>query len=227
MFAGDVSKATALYNKIDKDRFSKTDDIKSIVNACRRAYWELNSEDATAHVLGPLNLTLDEFLDDGVSKFPESVFDRLVADIQNYQIARETDEPCLLLTAGFEAPENAHIFSISSASEVHHAGRIGFAAIGSGAPSALADLYFHEYNSMLPLEEAMYRVLSAKFMSERASGVGQSTLVMLMRHGTPALIPDGDQIEAIRDMWDQEGCARLPEHYRERVKEILRTSFSP
>ena len=221
MFAGDVSDATALYRKIDQPSSTKGNDLGAVVGACEAAYWELVSGDAAAKVLAPLNLTLNQFLD---SKLPDIVFDRLVTEIQHHQLTRN---PSCLLTTGFDAEGHSHLFTINHLSEIHYADRIGFAAIGSGSPSSLSDLYFHKYRAELPYEEALYRVLSAKFMSERASGVGDTTLVMLIRKNVPVIMPENDQTEAIREMWEQEGCARLPEHYRERVKEILRTSSSP
>jgi hypothetical protein len=67
-----------------------------------------------------------------------------------------------------------------------------FGSIGAGAFLANAFLASYPYKQALPLAEAIYCILAAKFTSERAEGIGQNTFLSLLRpgHTAPGLPAD-------------------------------------
>ena len=83
-------------------------------------------------------------------------------------------------------------------------------AIGSGDAQALASLAFDDFDRLCDLNQGIYQVCVAKFMAERAIGVGKETMVLCLNEDGKTRWIFKRHIEQIRDLWKNEGRSRQP-----------------
>ena len=60
------------------------------------------------------------------------------------------------------------------------------------------------------MESAIYQVCAAKFMAERAPGVGKHTLVLCLRDDGQTKWIFKTHIQQIRDFWEKHGRPKVP-----------------
>jgi hypothetical protein len=180
--------------------------LLQVKSALLGAWRETQNRVGAAAVLNPLGLTLPVFLKTGRDKLGDVLFLDLARQLE---IASRLQ--CQLLVSGFDDRGHAHFLALDDDAGCRDFTRNGFLSIGSGHTSALASLAFHDYDPTCAIELAIYQVCAAKFMSERAPGVGKKTHVFL-QHG------DGSQhwvapesIAAIRALWEKSGCPKTPD----------------
>lgn len=78
---------------------------------------------------------------------------------------------------------------------------LGYSVAGSGTMLALGSLR-HKQMTFEP-EDTVYRLLEAKFVSERASGVGRETrLITVNKIGSHHVMPTST-VELIRRIWEK------------------------
>jgi hypothetical protein len=120
---------------------------------------------------------------------------------------------------------DAYIFSVNR-NGVHSHTNEQFYACGSGGYSAYSLLSFFDYQAHMNLAEAVYYVSAAKFISERADGVGQNTVIRIHERtgGTDwnGYFLQPEQIRILRDIWESRGAPRMPDGAEEQIGEILR-----
>jgi hypothetical protein len=101
----------------------------------------------------------------------------------------------------------------------------GFWAIGSGQQQALSSIFFSfkdlDTRPIEPsLEGLIYDLCAAKFMAERADGVGEATDLVIQRFGQGPHFYSDDSINAIRKIWEEEGRPRQPENIKDRIAKL-------
>jgi 20S proteasome alpha/beta subunit len=190
-------------------------------DAVRDAYGTLRGEAAEAQILSAYNLDMETFLRDGRSKFGEAMFRSICKRIEKVWLG-EFD----LLISGFDSSGEAHLQTFGHDGVSRDWDATGFYAVGSGSPSALEILSFHSYNRMSSLEECVYRVCEAKFMAQRASGVGEKTFVYVFGPGPEAenrkYILESDT-EEIKSAWRDAGCPRTPPEIIKKIPGMVLT----
>lgn len=154
--------------------------------------------------------TAESFLKTGKLKCTPEVFVRTWDRIDRERFSLK------FLLCGFDAEGIGHIYVVDGNGTPESYDSIGFWAIGTGAASALSTIayYITENNSPAYASEqkAFYIALTAKFMAESATDVGQSTLALSMSSSdeylADCILPD--EIEKIRKLWKKRGAPRIP-----------------
>jgi hypothetical protein len=173
-----------------------------------------------SRILSKFGLTVDTFLQSGKTCLTDSVYFDLIS-----QISRE-DLSITLLLAGFDSSQQAHLRIVTADDSPLDRDMLGFAAIGTGAPSACGSLAFAVdhcgFGKHTNVESASYHVLAAKFMSESATDVGRDTFYISLDvvSGCTTLFPFGS-IEAIRKAWEKHGAPRESPLALKVVKDLL------
>jgi hypothetical protein len=193
-----------------------------VMDGVREAYATLKSQVAESQILSPYNLKMEDFLRSGRSNFGESMFRAICKRIERTDLG-EFD----LLISGFDPSKVAHLQTFGHDGVRKDWDAAGFAAVGSGSPSALDIMSFHSYNRMSSLGECVYRVCEAKFMAERATGVGSKTFVYVFGPGFDAasrkyVLPS--DTEEIKRAWQEAGCPRTPPEIIKKIPAMVLTS---
>lgn len=113
--------------------------------------------------------------------------------------------------------DDPQIFAINDAGLSYYE-RIGFWSIGSGGYSAISSLAFQQYDRALPLHEALYRILEAKFMADTAvPTVGRATYTLIIeRKGVMGRVSENG-VGLVRKIWEVEGQPRIPPNLKTRM----------
>ena len=128
-----------------------------------------------------INCVLSQYGFDDMDSFRKTISENPEAFSSAQEEVKKVSLGCELLIAGFDESEVPHIFTVQHPGSSHHYDMFGFRAIGSGAPVAENFLLFRSFNNRLALGPSIYRICSAKFMAELASGVGAATSVLVGR----------------------------------------------
>jgi hypothetical protein len=164
-----------------------------------------------ASVLRKYGFTTDTFRDTGKNLCTESFYGELIYKISQIEISIK------LLLCGFNKEHDAEIWSIEPDSPPQNYDTLGFWAIGSGANSAVSSLAHsveHQgVNRFKEIEDVLYSVLAAKFMSESAKDVGKGTFVVVLqpnRESGASRFLSRAALDKIRVLWEKEGAPRVP-----------------
>jgi hypothetical protein len=154
-------------------------------------------------VLSPIGLTWDSFRNRGKEELTERVHDRIVEQIQSYELSIE------FMVQGFDEAGTPHIFTVQNPGKCEYYDKLGFWAIGSGQHQAVSSLFSTEYNRFGSLEECTARVLSAKLMAESATGVGKETwLIIEFNKPRSVMFVPKPIINTFREQWKK--LPRIP-----------------
>lgn len=194
--SGTVSNATDVFDAA-RHRLSKmeTADAYGVQCAVEDGYSDARLHLAERRFLANRGWTLKEFKDCGAAKLPPATYANIDASIAFLDF--NTD----LIVAGFD-DSSANILSVTNPGVCVDHSKIGFWAVGSGATAAQVTLFTRNYSWKSTPEEAAYYLLEAKIAAERASGVGPTTDIFLVRKGhMPVPIQDATkkQMRAICD----------------------------
>jgi 20S proteasome alpha/beta subunit len=164
--------------------------VKQAEDAVKAAVAEKRMENAEALHLTPIGWDIGRFNREG-NALPN--FMELQAKINDYSTGLQ------LLVGGFDTGK-AHIFTLMDYGETkgvpHRYDIPGFAAIGSGATGADYFMYYRHLGPNLPVREALYYALEAKYAGEQAGSVSASTDLFLARPGKQLLqFSDDETIE--------------------------------
>lgn len=118
--------------------------------------------------------SLQEFKEKGRALLPEWKYAEIDTEIEKFDLEVE------LLACGFDG-KYADIIKIRNPGEGTFEGESHFEPIGSGDVAAISSLYMRGYTRYKPLREALYYVYEAKIAAERASGVGEPSMVIIMK----------------------------------------------
>ncbi len=98
---------------------------------------------------------------------------------------RTEEQEWNLLFVGFDNVGRPHIFVITEYGKIQWCDAIGFATIGSGAWTAQNALARFGFNRFMQRGEAAFGLLAAKFASEAADAVGETTWFLQLSAGDP------------------------------------------
>jgi hypothetical protein len=179
MIAGESSLQMSIVQRVNlftvervKAKPTEWMSIREIADYYHSAYQAIKSEKAAARALGPLGLTMNEFLNRQRDMQPDIV-SQLTSAILNFEM------PAIeAIIAGID-PTGAHIFVVNNA-EVACRDAIGFAAIGIGYWHANSQFMFAGHNRSRPLPETLLLTYAAKRRAEVAPGVGAGTDMFTM-----------------------------------------------
>jgi hypothetical protein len=192
----DVRATLAVYGAAPK--------LAEVQSAVLGAWRDVKNRIGRSAVLDPFRLEVNEFIRIGRERFGDVKFLELVGELQaksrlNFELAAfGFDERTIPALLTFD-DEGFQDFT-----------RGGYIAIGSGNASAMASLAFHEYKRECSLNAAIYQVCAAKFMAEKADGVGPATMVTCLREDGRTCWLFGVAIDRIRKLWEQRTRPRLP-----------------
>lgn len=186
-----------------------------MASAIASAYKEELKEEAEARVLGKFGLTVEHFLETGLAKFGEHAYHDLLRCIRDIEFDVE------FLIAGFNAIKVPQLLSISNPGIVRDHTRLGYSAIGIGGYIAMMSISSHGFTSHRTVEEAVYHSLEAKFMAERAPGVGNGSTLMLQWPGRVEFLSD-EAIAETRCLWLGWGKAHVPKRALRSIEKNVR-----
>jgi hypothetical protein len=205
MFAGDTSPLVALIDAIrDAVKQSTRSTLRGFAQACSRAYRAERKNIIETAILSEYDIdTYAEYL--GL-KIP----DRLLFDAITEKI-KQLEKDWSLLFFGFDNHKAAHLFVITEHGRIQYCDIEGVAAIGSGAWAAITALTSYPYNRHLPIGEAVYSMLAAKYAAERsADGVGEDTTIVVLKPNQPSTSNlSKNMVKAMREKW--KALPRIPE----------------
>ena len=143
----------------------------------------LLADDYTRQVLG---ITYGDFINNGKGTFPEDFFRQHLYEIERIRLGTSliicgfiekydyvneiAEKHPLLITIDDDTSQRQDIFSLE----------LDFAAIGSGASSALAALFNREQSSDTSLLHTIYFLYEANRLSEKVPGVGEQVSIEVL-----------------------------------------------
>ncbi|MGA9475340.1 MAG: hypothetical protein WBV36_22940, partial [Terriglobales bacterium] len=169
MFAGPVSPVTALIDAIKTEVASaRTTPYRAFARQCAKAYREERKRLIESEILEERDIhsyaEYEALKDTGSSA--------ALYEVIREKIKKE-EEGWNLLFTGFDDIGKPHIFVITEYGKIQWCDLYAFAAIGSGAWLAHESLARFGYNRFMARSEAVYGLITAKFASEPADGVGR------------------------------------------------------
>jgi hypothetical protein len=190
-----------------------------VVSAFEKSFRNELKRKIEGELLSPYGLDREIFLRRGRAYFGDEEFTRLV-----YQINAMRLETSFLI-AGYEPSGLPRLFSITDPGVSENHTSIGFHAVGSGWVNALGSLY-RTYDGDLPRDDLIYRVCEAKFLGEKAPGVGKRSFVdVIAPDGThQGLFPEF--VEPLKAIWKKEGSPPIPPAARLAIAKIHGVGWS-
>lgn len=149
--------------------------LESVMDVTQRNYELIRMRRAEALFLRPIGWTIKRFTEEG-GVLPD--FREIQSKLEIFDLSVE------ILVAGFDDQmlNPARIFTMSSAERgiPRRHDTPSFAAIGSGGTAAVYMMLFKDFSSALPTRAAVYYALEAKYFGELATGVGESTDMLVL-----------------------------------------------
>ncbi len=186
--AGDVSEADQIIKNIrgvlleDQSASGNLQRMQAIVKS---EYDRLRLQKAESLILPP-GLSIERFYTEAKNILTERVFETYLAEMRRVSVE------CELLVAGFDQQDKAHLFSVGSDpyhTQVDSWDVVGFHAIGSGSPNAIAMLSEREQRAETLPGQTLYQAYEAKRFGEKALGVGKHTDVVRLTSGKVEPLP--------------------------------------
>jgi len=227
----DVARSGTIFNKArTRLRESWSRDANVIAETL---FEECNAERdriIEASVLRKRGFTWEMFRKQGNSLCTEAVYYEIESEIADVRLSLD------FLIAGFDETETPHLRYTNWCTPPENYDSLGFYAIGTGANSAIGSLahaveYLH-FNKRMAVEDVVYHVLAAKFMSESAQDVGRDTFLAVAGKGIPDAKTESERknifflslfgaIDFIRERWEKEGAPRVPKGITAAIKDLL------
>jgi hypothetical protein len=203
LLAGKIAQkspvVSRLMKSISRDGSYSGDEI---AEKCKDAFIDYQKQLAYEKVLSPFGLTLDAFLKSR-RQIGAALYERLWNEISGIDIGLD------MMVFGFGRSGVPMIFIVSNPtvekpSFITHCDATNFACIGTGGYLAESSLYGFEQSTSDTIEETIYQVLSAKFLAESATDVGEATYLRVFRADGSEERLDADFIsKEVRAHWRQ------------------------
>jgi 20S proteasome alpha/beta subunit len=174
-----------------------------------------------ARLLSKLGFTVDSFMKTGKDLLTESVYYDLISEIRREELS------LTFLLAGFDSAKRGHLRIVTSDDSPQDFDMLNFAAIGSGAQTALASLSFAKDHCGLyhisDMAHVTYHVLAAKFMAESATDVGRQTFFVCTGPDGEChfLNPFAGGVEPIRRIWEESGAPKPAQQAIEAARDLM------
>lgn len=163
----------------------------------KKSYKDLRQREIEDSILASLGYDFPSFYANGFAQLGPEKFHAVCEAIQDYCLDLD------LLLGGTSLKDGiSRLYKIENPGRVHDALIIGFEAIGSGSPIALGHLY-NCYKQQCTQEQAMARILEAKFMSESQRNVGSESVLISLLPDCRAYIANEAGINKYRATWNR------------------------
>jgi hypothetical protein len=141
-----------------------------------RAYQEARMQHIEGQILASRGWTLQEFKDFGSAKLPITTYSRLDTEISQLNFGTS------LLVAGFGSEDQGpSIFSVRNPGYCEDHSKLAFWSVGTGAQAAQMSLFNRAFSWQVSPEAAAFYLYEAKMNAQRATGVGLTTDIFLIR----------------------------------------------
>jgi len=212
MMAGeDITQCVPIIDKAGEYFQGRKNTLAVARSVFKRAFQRHAIEMREDAVLSTYGMKMEDFLKSGKRKFTEKQFNSL------YERMNTVTPGCEFLVTGFDEMKRPHIFHVSSSGIDNVYDKVGFGAIGSGQWAAETILYALGQNTDRNIYDTIYNVCAAKFMAERASGVGRESYLYARIPGSVAFSHSYSMLGRIRDAWEKQGCPKMPEGIAETI----------
>jgi 20S proteasome alpha/beta subunit len=152
---------------------------------------------------------------DGASMDSGQVADAL-EEAYNYWVPKKSDLSLTLV--GVDPQRKAHLIQVNCGGHARSA--LAYLVDGSYSVPARVMLQFRQYNSAMPLDQALYAVCEAKFVAEQTTSVGKETDIVILTPGKRLHLVESDLIW-LRNLWGLDGCLQRPDGWREATKQVI------
>ncbi len=181
MFSGnDVSPVFDIVDHA-KQELKKTGakTVDDVINAMVGNYEKKRWAETEALYLAPRGWTSKEFKSTRFRIPSDPLIREIDAKINDHELSID------LLIAGFDARDRGQIFSLSGYGLDRGIPRRhdvpGFHSIGTGSDGALYMMQYRKVSSAMPVRQALYYAMEAKYFGELAPGVGERTDLYIIR----------------------------------------------
>lgn len=193
--AGDALGHTELFALLgDEINSLKLPTINEIVEKTKQCYKKLRKNQIVERILEPRGFnSFESFYECHRMLHPDIVMTIMQEiDKHNYGV--------FLLIGGVDK-NGSHLYSVVDPGTSINYNAIGFQALGSGEPHALAALIANGYNHNFSTEEALLAVYEAKKVSEKSPGVGsQITNISIIDRNTITELTT-EQVQNLDSVW--------------------------
>jgi hypothetical protein len=188
-----------------------------VQSAIAKAYRQARLRTAEAKFLSNRGWTLDDFRNLGAAKLPPSTYATIDAQISFFDFSAD------LILGGFgEGDGTASILTVTNPGLCNDQTRLGFWCIGSGATAAQMSLFSREYSWSFSAPQAAYYVYEAKVAAEKATGVGKTTDLHLIRPGKDGpLTVISIQSQTMKKLEEIRGQLALGEYNSEHHRSLM------
>lgn len=209
MSADDLTQCAPIIEKAREYFTGRANKMATARAVFKRAYSQHLVDMREDAGLSGYGLSMKEFRKDGRKKLSERMYESIRKQME------EVRAGCTFLVAGFDLFGLPHIFEVSENKDGgvtdHVYDNVGLCAIGSGQYIAETILHSLGQTYHLDFHQTIFNVCAAKFMAEKASGVGKATWVYCKKRGSSVFAHASGMVEKIREEWDKKGCPRVPE----------------
>jgi hypothetical protein len=212
---GDISDVEPVYALAKEFFTGKENTLNNAIHSLSSGFRSRLSKKAEDRVLGRFGITMKDFLEKGLDYFTPEEHAALSQDIRDERL------DCCFLSSGFDAQGEPHIFKVSEPGVSEYYDKMGFWAIGSGETAAKTLLLYLNQNRETSLAGTIYNVCSAKFMAEKAIGVGAETLFYVKSSGSDAFVSPFLLLHEIRNAWETEGKPKIPNEIVSRIQQHI------
>jgi len=195
--------------------------LDKVGNACASAFAAELREQITRAILSRYNLTIEQFLQNGLQYFGPVLFGEIREEIDQYTIGVE------LLIGGFDDAGESHIFTVTDRGVIQYRDVVQKWAIGSGAWTAIGVLMRDPLLSFFTLDHVIYVACQAKFLAETALGVGKSTQAFVFHKDGNAQLYQDDKLRPIKALWESEGQAPIPYEALKAINDLITQNADP
>jgi hypothetical protein len=221
MFAGeDISHAKEVIDaaRLSLGRDKAPTSAAKVAGEVTRAYRSVRRGQLQNMHLGTYGMTMRQFVRDGKSSFPESHHLNLLYEFDRYDLG------CQFLVAGFVSDESDYpcFFTVENPGVVSIYDDFGYCAIGSGSVNAMSYLSRRNQRTGTCFERSLYNAIAAKYLAEKASGVGRIFQLVIHERGKHPYFPEEKKIDAITRIWLEEEQHYSPPLLEKRIADILK-----
>ena len=165
-----------------------------VIPAIERGYRKVRNSKTEALFLASWGETTESFLFHRKGPcVPETLYLSAQSRMERYDLGAQ------LLVVGFD--DVGRIFTVENQGVSKDHTGLGFWAIGSGAPAAIANLFARKCSFHCHVEEVLYLVYESKIYAESAT-VGQETdLFVICKNKPPLRIPDTHIATFLDPVW--------------------------
>jgi 20S proteasome alpha/beta subunit len=174
--------------------------ISAIVDGIKDAYQRERRRRTEEQILGPRGVTVEEFYQDYVRRWPPEVAVAIDRDIMQNEYGLD------IIVAGVD-DSGAHLYAIDDPGVSSCFDSFGYHAIGSGMTHAVVALTSGRVVPFTPLRQVLYYVYAAKRAAEAAPGVGDATDIVVVHQetGTPTVEPvQPEDMEVLRSAYEEQ-----------------------